>query len=98
MLNITISYNDRERYEIICLDDIDKGETFVTEGEKNWRCNYKKETKNIIKKILLVKPESYNSSYHYNNVLESKKLDEVYEKWKIKLEKKRNRIFKTLVQ
>ena len=34
MLNITISYNDRERYEIICLDDIDKGETFVTEGEK----------------------------------------------------------------
>ena len=34
MLNISIPYNDRERYEIIYLDDIDKGEPFVTEGEK----------------------------------------------------------------
>lgn len=34
MLNISIPYDDRERYDIIYLDDIDKGEPFVTEHEK----------------------------------------------------------------
>ena len=71
-------YDDSENYDFVYLDDIDKGEPFVTEDDK-FRDECVKKEKNIIKKILLEKPEIYNSSYHFNNVLES--------------QKKRNRIF-----
>ena len=47
-----------------------RGEPFVTEDDK-FRDECVKKEKYIIKKILLVKPEIYNSSYHFNNVLES---------------------------
>lgn len=63
-------YDERENYDFVYLDDIDKDECFVTEDDK-FRDECVKKEKNIIKKILLVKPEIYNSSYHFNNVLES---------------------------
>ena len=34
LLNVTIPYDDRERYDFVYLHDIDKGEPFVTEGEE----------------------------------------------------------------
>ena len=59
-----------ENHDFVYVDDIDKGEPFVTEDDK-FRDECVKKEKYIIKKILLVKPEIYNSSYHFNNVLES---------------------------
>ena len=85
-LNLSIPYDDRERYDIIYLDDIDKGEPFVTENDK-FRDEYVKKEKYIIKKILLVKTEIYNSVDVFYNVRKSKKLDEVYENMKNKVRK-----------
>lgn len=45
-------YDDRERYDFVYLDDIDKGEPFVTEDDKfRDDCVKKKNKKNLIKKI-----------------------------------------------
>ena len=66
---------DTERYEIKYLDEIDRGDPFITSDEK-YQDKCVKETKNILKKIKLVKPEIYNSDEFYE-VLYSKKFDEI---------------------
>lgn len=49
------------RYEIIkYLEDLDKGDPFVSDEDK-WKNELVKETTNIIKKIKFVKPEIFNS-------------------------------------
>ena len=60
---------DTERYEINYLDEIDKGEPYVTNDDKD-RDEEIKKTKNILKKIKLVKPEIYNN-YEFYEVLDS---------------------------
>ena len=74
-LNVTIPMIDTERYEIKYLDEIDRGDPFITSDEKS-RDEYVKDTKNILKKIKLVKPEIYNSDEFYE-VLYSKEFDEI---------------------
>ena len=74
-INITIPMTDTDRYEIKYLDEIDRGDPFITSDEK-YQDKCVKETKNILKKIKLVKPEIYNSDEFYE-VLYSKKFDEI---------------------
>ena len=74
-INITIPMTDTERYEIKYLDEIDRGDPFITSDEK-YQDKCVKETKNILKKIKLVKPEIYNSDEFYE-VLFSKEFDEI---------------------
>ena len=50
MFNVTIPLEDRERYEIKYLEDIDKGDPFVSDEDKR-KNSLVKETKNILKKI-----------------------------------------------
>ena len=85
LLNVTIPMKDRERYEIKFLDEIDKGDPFITTDEK-YQNEYVKKTKNILKKIKLVKPEIFNSKEFYE-VLNSKEFDD------IELEKDRNKFY-----
>ena len=66
-LNVTIPMEDIERYEIKYLDEIDRGEPYVTNDDKSQDEEIKK-TKNILKKIKLVKPEIYNSEEFYDVV------------------------------
>ena len=73
--NHTIPMEDTERYEIKFLDEIDKGEPFITNDEK-YQNEKVKNTINIFKKIKLVQPEIYNSDEFYE-VLYSKKFDEI---------------------
>ena len=75
LLNITIPMFDTERYEIKYLDEIDRGDPFITSDEK-YQDEYVKNTKNILKKIKLVKPEIYNSDEFYE-VLYSNEFDEI---------------------
>ena len=75
LLNITIPMQDTDRYEIKFLDEIDKGDPFITSDEKDQNEDVKN-TKNILKKIKLVKPEIYNSDEFYE-VLYSKDFDEI---------------------
>ena len=46
---------DTERYEIKVLDEIDRGDPFITKDDKEQNEEVK-QTKNILKKIKLVKP------------------------------------------
>ena len=84
-LNVTIPMEDTERYEIKFLDEIDRGDPFITKDEKEQNEDVKK-TKNILKKIKLVKPEIFNSGKFYE-VLNSKEFD------KIELEKDREKFY-----
>ena len=74
-VNVTIPMEDTERYEIKFLDEIDRGDPFITSDEKSQDEDVK-DTKNILKKIKLVKPEIYNSDEFYK-VLYSKEFDEI---------------------
>ena len=66
---------DTERYEIKYLDEIDRGDPFITKDEKEQNEEVK-ECTNILKKIKLVQPEIYNSDEFYE-VMYSKKFDEI---------------------
>ena len=81
-----IPLEDTERYEIKYLDEIDKGEPYVTNDDKDRDEEIKKKTKNILKKIKLVKPEIYNSEEFYE-VLDSEEFDN------IELEKDRKKFY-----
>ena len=85
MINITIPLEDKERYEIKYLEDIDKGDPFISSEDK-FKNRLVKETKNILKKIKLVKPEIFNSDKFYE-VLDSEEFDN------IKLEEKREKFY-----
>ena len=74
-INITIPMEDTERYEIKFLDEIDRGDPFITYDEKEQNEKVK-QTKNILKKIKLVKPEIFNSDEFYE-VLDSKEFDNI---------------------
>ena len=74
-LDTTIPMEDTERYEINFLDEIDRGDPVITKNDKRQN-EYVKETKNILKKIKLVKPEIFNSDEFYE-VLESEEFDDV---------------------
>ena len=74
-LNVTIPMKDRERYEIKFLDEIDRGDPFITYEEK-YQNEKVKQTKNILKKIKLVKPEIFNSDEFYE-VLYSEEFDNI---------------------
>ena len=87
-INVTIPMTDTERYEIKYLDEIDRGDPFITSDEK-YQDKRVKETKNILKKIKLVKPEVYNSDEFYE-VLYSKEFD------KIEIEKDINNFYNQL--
>ena len=89
-LDITIPMKDTERYEIKFLDEIDKGEPYVTNDDKK-RDEKVKETKNILKKIKLVQPEIYNSEEFYK-VLDSEEFDN------IELEKDRKKFYEQVTK
>ena len=74
-IDVTIPMTDTERYEIKYLDEIDRGDPFITSDEKS-QDEYVKDTKNILKKIKLVKPEIYNSDEFYE-VLYSEEFDKI---------------------
>ena len=74
-LNTTIPMEDTERYEIKFLDETDRGDPFITKDDKEQNEEVK-QTKNILKKIKLVKPEIFNSDEFYE-VLESEEFDDV---------------------
>ena len=74
-INVTIPMKDTERYEIKFLDEIDRGDPFITSDEK-YQDEDVKDTKNILQKIMLVKPEIYNSSDFYE-VLYSNYFDNI---------------------
>ena len=84
-LNTTIPMKDTERYEIKFLDEIDRGDLFITKEEKK-RNEEVKQTKNILKKIKLVKPDIFNSDEFYE-VLLSEEFDN------IELEKVREKFY-----
>ena len=63
-INVTIPMKDTERYDIKFLDEIDRGDPFITSDDK-YQDECVKDTKNILQKIMLVKPEIYNSSDFY---------------------------------
>ena len=84
-LNTTIPMEDTERYEIKFLDEIDRGDPFITHDEKEQNEKVK-QTKNILKKIKLVKPEIFNSDEFYE-VLYSEEFDN------IELEKDREKFY-----
>ena len=67
------------------LDEIDRGDPFITKEEKEQNGDVK-ETKNILKKIKLVKPEIFNSDEFYK-VLDTEEFDN------IKLEKNRKKFY-----
>ena len=84
-LNTTIPMEDTDRYEIKYLDEIDKGDPFITNDEKYQNLEVKL-TKNILKKIKLVQPEIFNSDDFYD-VLYSEQFDN------IELEKDRKKFY-----
>ena len=84
-LNVTIPMKDTERYEIKFLDEIDRGDPFISYEDK-YQNEKVKQTKNILKKIKLVKPEIFNSDEFYE-VLSSKEFDN------IELEKDRKKFY-----
>lgn len=75
MINVTIPLEDTIRYEMKYLDELDKSDPLVTNEDK-WKNSKVKETKDIIKKIKLVKPEVFNSNEFYN-VLHSVEFDDI---------------------
>ena len=74
-IDVTIPMEDTDRYEIKYLDEIDRGDPFITYDEK-CQDEYVKKTKNILKKIKLLKPEIYNSNKFYE-VLDSEEFDKI---------------------
>ena len=84
-INITIPMEDKDRYEIKFLDNIDRGDPFITNDEK-YQNEKVKQTKNILKKIKLVQPKIFNSKEFYE-VLYSEEYD------KIELEKDRKKFY-----
>ena len=80
-----IPLEDTERYEIKYLDEIDRGEPYFTNTDK-FQDEEVKKTKNILKKIKLVKPEIYNSD-EFDEVLDSEEFDN------IELEKDRKKFY-----
>ena len=74
-VDTTIPMKDTERYEIKYLDEIDKGDPFISDEDK-WKNKLVKEAKNILKKIKLVKPEIFNSDEFFE-VLNSKEFDNI---------------------
>ena len=84
-INISIPMKDTERYEIKFLDEIDRGDPFITQDEKEQNEKVK-QTKNILKKIKLVQPEIFNSDDFYD-VLYSEEFDN------IELEKDRKKFY-----
>ena len=84
-INITIPMEDKDRYEIKFLDNIDRGDPFITNDEK-YQNEKVKQTKNILKKIKLVQPEIFNSKEFYE-VLYSEEYD------KIEIEKDRKKFY-----
>ena len=70
-----IPLEDIERYEIKYLDEIDRGEPYFTNTDK-FQDEKVKKTKNILKKIKLVKPEIYNSD-EFDEVLDSEEFDNI---------------------
>ena len=84
-LNTTTPMEDTERYEIKYLDETDRGDPFITKDDKQQNEDVKK-TKNILRKIKLVKPEIFNSGEFYE-VLYSKEFDN------IELEKDREKFY-----
>ena len=90
MINVTIPLEDKERYEIKHLEDLDKGDPFITENDKQQN-KYVKETENILKKIKLVKPEIFNSE-EFHEVLYSKEFDD------IKLVRKSRRFYRQVME
>ena len=85
LINTTIPMKDTERYEIKFLDEIDRGDPFITHDDKEQNEDVK-QTKNILKKIKLVKPEIFNS-YKFYKVLNSNEFDD------IELEKDREKFY-----
>ena len=74
-INVTIPMKDIERYEMKILDEIDRGDPYITNDEK-YQDERVKDTTNIFKKIKLVQPEIFNSDEFYE-VLYSKKFDNI---------------------
>ena len=89
-INISIPMEDRERYDIKYLDEIDRGEPYITNDDKKQN-EYVAKTKNILKKIKLVKPEIFNSEEFYE-VLDSKEFDNIV------LEKDREKFYEQVVK
>ena len=85
MINVTIPLEDKERYEMKYLDDLDKGDPFISHEDK-WKNGLVKKTANILKKIKLVKPEIFNSDEFFE-VLDSEEFDDV------KLEENREKFY-----
>ena len=77
---------DRERYDIKYLDEIDRGEPYITNDDKKQN-EYVAKTKNILKKIKLVKPEIFNNCEEFYEVLDSEEFDN------IELEKDREKFY-----
>ena len=84
-INISIPMKDTERYEIKFLDEIDRGDPFISYEDK-YQNEKVKQTKNILKKIKLVQPEIFNSDDFYD-VLYSEEFDN------IELEKDRKKFY-----
>ena len=84
-INISIPMKDTERYEIKFLDEIDRGDPFISYEDK-YQNEKVKQTKNILKKIKLVQPEIFNSDDFYD-LLYSEEFDN------IELEKDRKKFY-----
>ena len=88
-INVTIPMTDTDRYEIKFLDEIDRGDPFITSNDK-YQDEYIKNTKNILKKIMLIKPEIYNSddfyevlySKYYDNIEVEEDINKIYQQVK----------------
>ena len=72
---VTIPMEDKEHYDIKFLDEIDRGDPYITYDEK-YQDRYVKYTTNILEKIKLIQPEIYNSDEFYE-VLDSKKFAKI---------------------
>ena len=68
------------------LDEIDRGEPYITNDDKKQN-EYVAKTKNILKKMKLVKPEIFNNSEEFYEVLDSEEFDN------IELEKDREKFY-----
>lgn len=75
-INHSIPMEDTVRYEIKYLDEIDKGDPFITNDEKKHDEEIKNTT-NLLKKIKLIQPEIYNDPNKFIDVLYSKKFDQI---------------------
>ena len=86
----TAPAKDPLHYDIKYLDEIDKGDPYVTNDDREINEEVAK-TYNIIKKINLVKPEIFNSENFYE-VLNSKEFDDIV------LEKDKTKFYEQVVK